>query len=168
MQSLQGTDIPFPPSSPPLPAASGSPSSQAFQFPLQSLSSPIPSQNNSHLRAANTLFTCTRQQQGTGVISEVSASPILRRALKAGSDPSRCCLDLTVCHFYLRSPTPLAKVLWPPPGDPLSTLSLLPRPALVPVTGVKVGSLLKPLGLCQCAGPSLSPSVAEDLTLTCH
>lgn len=57
---------------------------------------------------SSTLFT--QQQQGTGVISEVSASLALRRALKAGGEPSTCSSHLRVCHPKLHPlPTPMQK-----------------------------------------------------------
>lgn len=62
--------------------------------------------NLSHLMAAvNCLFTHSQQQQGTGVISEVSVSLALRGALEAEGDPSTCSSDLTVCHLYLHPPS---------------------------------------------------------------
>lgn len=58
-----------------------------------------------------------RTAASMGVISEVSVSLTLRRDLKAGSDPSKCSLDLRVCHFYLHPP--------PPPMQKSSGLLLL-------------------------------------------
>lgn len=95
--------------------------------------------------------------EGTGVISKMSVSLTCRKALRVGGIPVGAPYTWQSVTSISTLPLPTCKSpLWPPPVDIFLTPSLVPRPVQRPGTGVKVGSLLKPQGLCQCSGPSLS------------
>lgn len=81
--------------------------------------------------------------------------------MEGGDVPRTCSSDLTACPFYLHPPIPARQKFSGLLLLIASPHSLLPRQALRPVTGVKVGSLLKPQGFCA-SGPSPpSPSVTR-------
>lgn len=73
----------------------------------------------------------------------MSVSLTLRRTLKAESDPTKCPLDLRVCHLYLHPPAPPHEKS----SGGLLLIPSLPQPPAKAspqlVTGVTVGACSK-------------------------